>query len=454
MSGGSAAPRPARQDRPNQDRPAGPSAARRETLEQREYDPRREERRKATRIAMPADVDPRLLDENVRRELRSLSRETAELVSKHLVVTGQLLDEDPERALTHARAARALAGRVGVVRLAAGLAAYAAQEWSEALSELRAARRITGRPEHLAVLADCERALGRPERALAYGDDPEVTSLSQDERVELVIVLAGARRDMGQLDAAVLALQTPARATTAKRPWAVRLWYAFADALLAAGRDDEAREWFGRTADLDDEGQTDAADRVLELDGVVLDDLDEDEDEDGEPASAMDDAALAALVSAGFPPGPSVSDPQVDSAAASPVDGPTSEPGAAEVTGVEADAEVEADDGISADATVTRQAAGTSPFSDELPRTAPSASARPAAALTPTFAAPEADQRRPVLDGRVDQGKAEGLDESLDEGLDESKAEGLDEVATQDVGDVGAQGPAEDEDEGDLTLFS
>jgi len=407
--GGPSAARPARQDRPGQDgRPAGPSAARRETLEQREYDPRREERRKATRIAMPADVDPRLLDEDVRRELRSLSRETAELVSKHLVVTGQLLDEDPERALTHARAARALAGRVGVVRLAAGLAAYAAREWSEALSELRAARRITGRPEHLAVLADCERALGRPERALAYGEDPEVTSLSQDERVELVIVLAGARRDMGQLDAAVLALQTPARATTAKRPWAVRLWYAFADALLAAGRDDEAREWFGRTADLDDDGQTDAADRVLELDGVVLDDLDDDADQD--PVAEMDDAALAALVASGFPTPVSKPDPQVEGAAAEPA------PSDAAATPAP-----EGDEGQGspvrevpgADAGPARPA-GPGPFSEQTPPTVPSGSARPAAALTPTFAAPEVDQRTPAVVG----------------------------------------GKHEDEDEGDLTLFS
>ena len=401
--GGPSGARPVRQDRPGQGgRPAGPSAARRETLEQREYDPRREERRKATRIAMPADVDPRLLDEDVRRELRSLSRETAELVSKHLVVTGQLLDEDPERALTHARAARALAGRVGVVRLAAGLAAYAAQEWSEALSELRAARRITGRPEHLAVLADCERALGRPERALAYGEDPEVTSLSQDERVELVIVLAGARRDMGQLDAAVLALQTPARATTAKRPWAVRLWYAFADALLAAGRDDEAREWFGRTADLDDEGQTDAADRVLELDGVVLDDLDDDEDHD--PAAGMDDAALTALVAAGFPRPTDQPDPQVEGAAAEPAPAggdaapaPSAPAPAPSASGGDEAPGSSAHD-VTAAGTPAPQPTAAGPFSEATPPTVPAGSVRPAAALTPTFAAPEVDQRPPATD--------------------------------------------------------
>ena len=244
-------------------------------------------------MPLPDDVEPRMLDPEARKELRTLSREAADLVARHLVMTGQLLDEDPERALAHARAARALAGRVGVVREATGLAAYAAGEWSEALSELRAARRITGQAEHLGVAADCERAMGRPERALAYADDPDVPRLAQDQRVELVIVLAGARRDMGQVDAAVLLLQDPARRTSDKRPWAARLWYAYADALLVANRPAEARDWFGKAATVDVDGQTDAGDRLLELDGVVLPDP-EDDDEDGDRDDLMSAEELAA----------------------------------------------------------------------------------------------------------------------------------------------------------------
>jgi len=133
------------------------------------------------------------------------------------------------------------------------------------------------------VLADCERALGRPERALAVLDDPEVPKLEQAARVELVIVVAGARRDLGQQDAAVLLLQGPARATTARRPWATRLWYAFADALLVAGREDEAREWFGKAAEQDGQGETDAMERLLEIDGVVLEDLQQGAEDDDEP---------------------------------------------------------------------------------------------------------------------------------------------------------------------------
>ena len=228
-----------------------------------------------------------MLDPQVRTELRSLSKETSDLVARHLVVAGRLVDDDPDAALLHARAARALAGRVGVVREAAGVTAYLAGQWLDAVSELRAARRITGRSDHLPILADCERALGRPEKALTYGEDPAVPGLDQAVRVELTIVLAGARRDMGQADAAVLVLQEPARRTGSTRPWAGRLWYAYADALLAAGRNGDARAWFARTAELEGSGDTDAVDRLLELDGVTLAEQEGPEAGDPVPAAAQ-----------------------------------------------------------------------------------------------------------------------------------------------------------------------
>lgn len=254
-----------------------------------------------------------MLDPDVRKELRPLTRETADLVSRHLVMTGRLLDDDPQQAVAHGRAARAMAGRIGVVREACGLAAYAAAEWNEALADLRAARRITGQAGHLAVLADCERALGRPERALAFADDPDVPSLDQQERVELVIVLSGARRDMGQADAAVLALQDPARRTSAARPWAARLWYAYADALLHAGRTDEARTWFEKVVGVDTDGRTDAGDRLLDLDGVVLQDDDEDDDQGGGDQPGLADDELAAYVAQAFPrPAPAAAEVDVE----------------------------------------------------------------------------------------------------------------------------------------------
>ena len=211
----------------------------------------------------------------------TLAKDTAETVARHLVMAGRLVDDDPRAALAHARAARALAGRVAAAREANGLVAYAAGEWAEALTELRTARRISGDPSHLPVMADCERALGRPDRALLVVEDPQADGLDAAARVELLIVASGARRDLGQAAAAVVSLQVGALEGQV-RPWTARLRYAYADALLESGRPDDARDWFARTAEIDPEGETDAVDRLLELDGVVLDDpLEDDEEPDG-----------------------------------------------------------------------------------------------------------------------------------------------------------------------------
>lgn len=231
--------------------------------------------------ALPDDVTGRELDPEARAALRSLSRDAATSVARHLVMAGRLLDEDPAAAFAHAAAARRRAARIGLVREAAGIAAYHAERYAEALAELRAARRLIGSPEHLPVEADCERALGRPERALEIATSPEAAGLAPAERVELQIVAAGARRDLGQPEAAVVGLQGPALRAAAGQSWGARLLYAYADALLAAGRRDEAVTWFVRAANADRAGETDAAERLADLEGVTF--LDEEEPDEEEP---------------------------------------------------------------------------------------------------------------------------------------------------------------------------
>ena len=115
------------------------------------------------------------LDRSVKAELRSLPRSLADLVAQHLVASGRFLDDDPERAYQHARTARRLAARLGGVREAVAITAYLAEHYDEALTEFRAVRRMTGNHEVLAMMADCERALGRPEKALALTRDKHVT---------------------------------------------------------------------------------------------------------------------------------------------------------------------------------------------------------------------------------------------------------------------------------------
>jgi tetratricopeptide (TPR) repeat protein len=206
-----------------------------------------------------------VLDRTVRAELRGLSKPTAEIVAGHLIMAAEYLESDPHRALAHARAARSRASRVAAVREAVGIAAYHAQEWAEALTELRTARRISGDPHTLPLLADVERALGRPQRALALLNDPDARRLDAETRAELLIVVAGARRDLGQLDAALAVLARGGLDRDRPRPGSMRLWYAYADALDAAGRAEEAAAWFAASAALDVDGTLDAAERAAAL---------------------------------------------------------------------------------------------------------------------------------------------------------------------------------------------
>ncbi|MGW0949743.1 hypothetical protein ACWD4O_45450 [Streptomyces sp. NPDC002623] len=243
-------------------------------------------------MPIPEDVTGEEIDKDVRQELQSLPKTLADDVAKNLVMVARLIDEDPEGAYGYSKVALRLASRVAAVREAAGFAAYANQKYSEALAEFRAARRMSGGVELWPVMADCERGLGRPEKALDMAGAPEVNKLDKAGQVEMRLVAAGARRDMGQLDAAIVTLQSPELAAGSVQPWTARLRYAYADALLAAGREGEAREWFAKAVEADRDGSTDASDRLAELDGVdFVDALDDSEtDTDGAVAEkAADD---------------------------------------------------------------------------------------------------------------------------------------------------------------------
>jgi tetratricopeptide (TPR) repeat protein len=215
-------------------------------------------------------------------------------VARYLVATG--LQEDPERAYEYAKAARGLAARVGIVRETCAIAAYQAGHWSDALAEFRAARRLTGRDSYLPLMADCERALGRLDRALDIVSGPEARSADRATQVELRIVESGIRRDQGLADAGVVALQIPELTDKRGRAGRGRLFYAYADALLDAGREEEARDWFRKAAAADAVGETDAAERLDELDEVLIEDLDDDEDidetTDDEDRAELDDEDL------------------------------------------------------------------------------------------------------------------------------------------------------------------
>jgi tetratricopeptide (TPR) repeat protein len=200
------------------------------------------------------------LEKSVRAELLSLSAENAKVVARHMVCVNLYMDVDPELAHKHAVAAAHHAGRLAVVRETAGYAAYRAGHYEIALKELRAANRISGDVSMWPVMADCERGLGNPLKALNLAGSAEVKRLEKAEEIEMRIVASGARRDLGEFDAAVVTLQCKELKNETDE-WALRLRYAYADALAAANRKDEAREWFAKCAQLDVDELTDAQER-------------------------------------------------------------------------------------------------------------------------------------------------------------------------------------------------
>ena len=217
------------------------------------------------------DITADQVDPAVAGELRTLPEGLADLVARHLVAADRALVEgDTATARAHAAAAKRKAGRVAAVREAAGITAYLDGDYAEALAELRAVRRMTGSDAYLPMMADCERGLGRPERALELVKGVDARTVDAATRVELALVAAGARADLGQVDAALLVLQAPELRRLPPGGPRARVEYAYAELLERAGRGEEAREWMLKAAASDVDGVTDAAERVAESEGLLF----------------------------------------------------------------------------------------------------------------------------------------------------------------------------------------
>lgn len=220
---------------------------------------------------IPEHITGRELDRSVIAQLQSLPEKLALRVARHLAAAEEVLFDDPKTAYQHTLAARARASRLAVVREAVGEAAYAAGEYAEALAELRAAKRMNGAHDYVAIMADCERALKKPDRALTLIKAVPREKLSTELNAELTIVEAGARRDRGELDAALRTLENAPINSKTRATWVARLRYAYADTLEQAGRLSEALSWFHRTEAVDAEEATDAAERAASLERRVTD---------------------------------------------------------------------------------------------------------------------------------------------------------------------------------------
>ena len=282
-----------RSDRPRSDRPSGDRSRSDRPSSDRPWNDRpRTDRQIPDRPLSDRPRDPQIpdeitaeqLDRSVLLELRTLPDGLAEIVARHLVAADlAMAADDVELAMAHIEAARRRAGRVAAVREAAGVAAYKAGKFPEAISELRTARRMTGSNAFIPMIADCERGLGRPQKALDLIKTTNTKTLDDETRAELLIVGAGARADLGQLDAAVVTLQVPELTKLRPGTARARLQYAYSDFLAQVGRTTEAWEWMERAAASDIDGATDAAERCEEFAGIAF------TEEIGSPADPAND---------------------------------------------------------------------------------------------------------------------------------------------------------------------
>ncbi len=230
---------------------------------------------------IPESVTPADLDRVARNELKTLSKENAEQVARHLAMTARLIEDDPELAHQHAISAARRAGRIGVVRETLAITAYATGDYALALRELRTYRRITGRDDQLPMMVDSERGLERPERALELGRSVPRASLPVPVQVELAIAMSGARLDLGDAEAALRELQIPQLDPTTAYSWSPALFSAYATVLEELGRDAEAEEWYTRADVAADALDLDEGDDTIEV-------IEEEIESVGE-ASASDD---------------------------------------------------------------------------------------------------------------------------------------------------------------------
>ncbi|GAA3691745.1 hypothetical protein GCM10022377_00010 [Zhihengliuella alba] len=277
--------RPRRDDGGHRDdrRSGGAERSDRPNRDQSSFNPKRGDLRSSNRADRPRspeiddDVTGKELDRAARAELRYLEDPNGTWVAKHLVMAGRLVDLEPELAYEHALAASRRGGRIAVVREAVGLTAYAAGQFADALREFRTFRRISGSNVHLPMMADCERGLGRPEKALELARSEDAANLDTPLKVEMAIVASGAQADLGNHQAALAELEIPQLDINRAYSFSPRLFTVYAEALEELGRHGEAEKWYARVA---------IAERALGLgdyaDPEIMD-LGEDEEDEPKP---------------------------------------------------------------------------------------------------------------------------------------------------------------------------
>jgi hypothetical protein len=207
--------------------------------------------------ALDDDVEPKLLDRMARRELAGLDKDKADFVANHLVMVARLVDDEPERAHEHAKAALVKGSRIPVVRETLGITAYLTGDFALSLRELRTHRRLTRQDVNVPMMIDCERGLGRPNKGLELATEVNRAELPDGVAVELAIAVSGCRLDLGQGERALLELEIPQLNPDKAFSYSPALFDAYAVVLEELGRAVEAAEW-GKRAQIAQEALEEA----------------------------------------------------------------------------------------------------------------------------------------------------------------------------------------------------
>ncbi|WP_241984535.1 hypothetical protein, partial [Cryobacterium adonitolivorans] len=250
---------------------------------------------------LPDDITSEDLDRIARNELKTLTKDNAEAVGRHLAMAARVIEEDPELAHRHVMSAARRAGRIAVVRESLAITAYATGDFALALRELRTYRRISGSNAQLPLMVDSERGVGRPDRALELGRSVDRSTLPAGVQVALAIAMSGARLDLGETEAALSELEIAQLDPKTAFSYSSELFAAYAEVLEELGRTDEADIWNERAsrADAALNGDVDETIEIVELDEEEFDEdedehTDEDEDEsDQDNADSPDELETA-----------------------------------------------------------------------------------------------------------------------------------------------------------------
>jgi len=206
-------------------------------------------------------LDKALADE-IRRTARPADQEPA--IGRLSRAIDLLERGDAGAAAREAEKAKALAPRSAAVREVLGMAHYRQEGWPEALAELQAYRRLSGRADQNHLIADALRALDRPAEAVPLAEEELAGSATNEAKAEAVIVAASALADQGRWAEALAFLRRARTREDVSEGYTLRLWYVRGDILARAGRRREAAEEFRKVV-RHDPGAFDAAERLAQL---------------------------------------------------------------------------------------------------------------------------------------------------------------------------------------------